>query len=786
MAETANVDILINAFTESAKDAVEEVGDELTELTGQAQPAQSAMDEVGDELDDATTSAAVASDAIDQVGEQSMEAAGSSYALQSAVDEAGDELRTEAASAGIASGALSGYAASSLSASGSTRLLSTAVMGALVPSLLMLATVLFPLTATIGAVAAGFVGLAGAFGLAIGSGVITHLQELKQAVKEVIPPIKAAIDPIGELFGPLLLQAVYALPDLVENILAAIGPMNDFAWYLSNLGEQAAEVLPSLIGTLADLGREALPMLMDLVQFLRSEGPGAFRGMMRVARETGPVFLNLVGAIGRVVPELTALGTVVTNLVVPAMINAFNAVDNGISRFMELEESIRNLGVAGLITAPAIVAIASALGGITGPIGIAIAAITSFVAAYKTDFMGVQQITNDVVSEVQDKWGELVDFVGALDTGGLTSGIQGAASAYVDLVTDIGGMVIPILGRLESTLASNERKLMELSQIGVNAATFLIDAYRNQFLPMMRFVWEEFTIPLLNRLVTVFQDNFGTILNEVILTINAMVAAVQPALTMLENLWTRHGDTIMTATRFAFDVIVGVIGTAMDAAATALIVLMRLMRGDFSGAVEAVADFWVDAFLGMKNFIEDWNIVTIITNIVRNMINGIKQFLTRDLPQLFVIGLATIMAMTTNWGQAMENTFLAIFNGIVGIVSRGINGLVNSTIRALNDILATIDLVADQVSEIPGVENPDIGRLEQTQIDTARLQRERGAIANRQAAGAAAQELRATLDIDTSGGGPLEEFIEERAQAKVDQTESEKRRRFRRSNVGGS
>jgi len=96
MAETANVEILINAFTDAAEEALDDVSDQLLDLSVSGQPAQSIMDEVADELDDATTSAVAMGAAFEAADGKVNGLTAAMALLANRADEAGDEIRFDA------------------------------------------------------------------------------------------------------------------------------------------------------------------------------------------------------------------------------------------------------------------------------------------------------------------------------------------------------------------------------------------------------------------------------------------------------------------------------------------------------------------------------------------------------------------------------------------------------------------------------------------------------------------------------------------------------------------
>lgn len=805
MAESANVEIVIQAFTEAAKQAVDEVGDELTSLSADAQPAQGAMDEVADELDDTTTSAAAAGSAMDSTRDDASGLAGAMAALANRADQAGDDLRETAYSSNIAGAAMTRLSLGTSGASVSVGILSTAITASLIPSLITLSTVLLPLTGLLGGVIAAAGSLAAVLGGLAAVGAVTHLEELKQAFEDVKPAIVDTLEPLGEVFGPLLVDAVRALPELTQRIVDALGPLDQFADSVREMGQMAMEVIPQLVAWMFDLAERAMPVLIEVIRDLQAVGPGLLDAVGRALERLGPVLGALKDALMDALPTLHDIGIAVGELVIPALTKFFDVLDAAGEFILSMEEDMRQLTLAGLITAPAILAVASSLGALLGPLGLAAAAVGAFVAMYRSNFMGIGDITDRVVGKLltrarelaaifqqhlQTLLGEVRDvastfqaaFEGeasaALDA--FLSNVQGYLDDVVELIRDVAAAAAPVIETIGSTLQDNAGHFATFAAMALGAMNGVVNVMRNVVLPAVRFVLLNFVIPLVQRLTDVWASNFGDILRETIQVMQGIRAAIQPVLTWLIAFWRKWGDEITTAVRFAFDIIIGVIGTALDAIYTTIMVVLHLLQGDFDEALAVIADFWVDTFLGILSFIEEWGIVDAIVDVVSGAIDAVRTFIFRDIPQLFVMGLAKLIGLVTNFGPSLINAFVGIFNRVIDLVAGAVNGLISMITDAINGILSTIDKVADEVSEIPGVDNVDLGRLNKATVDASRLKQDRVKSNRQQATQQAAQRLAATLEIDVQGDGPLADFVDQQAEAKVQQKDRQDTRRLRR------
>lgn len=807
MAESANVEVVISAFTSAAKEAVESVGDELNNLSADAQPAQSAMDEVADEMDDATTSAAANQAALDEVASEAASAAVANQALQSSVDEAGDEMSSSAARAGILSGAYSRLSFSAGNATFSTGALSAALTASLIPALLTTSTILFPLAATLGVVAAGALSLAGAFGVLVGTGVVTHMEELKAAVADVKGPIMDAIAPLGEVLGPLLVEAVRALPELVRNIVAAIGPLDEFRSTLVELGGMAMDVIPSMVGAMFDLARIALPVFQDLVSYIQGQGTGAFQMLMDVTRETGPLFLDLASAVAGLVPELMEVGTIVANLILPPLSNAIGVIDRALSWFLDLSDGVKRLGIAGAITAPAILSVASALGSLLGPVGLAAAAVAAFAAAYRSNFMGIQDITNSVIGDVVSWLSQFSDeaqayldaITGAVDSfaagfsdgfssmdgpaGALAKNLQGLAGDVTDLANTFASTLQPLAMRVIDTFSQQGDQFRALGQTFTQITNGIVTAIRG-IVSVVQFVFKNYTAQVLEGMVGLYETHFGTIMTEVNQTLQALMGYFQVFVGAANGIWSKWGDEITAVAKFVFDILSATILNALDSLITVLLVVLDLIQGDFGSAWEKLAALFERVTGRIMDVITGWGIVDAIKGafsaVIQTGIDWAKGFL-----DVILNAVATVTAVLDKMSNTIYNVFATMFNALLELGSGAFEGIINLVIDGVNTVISKANDAIEEANKLPGINFSELSSIGSVNFDTRQLQldkRETDMAALRQKR---REQLDVLLDFDVSGDGPLADFVDQSAEAKVQGQETQNERVIRRQNIGG-
>jgi methyl-accepting chemotaxis protein len=798
MPESAKVEILINAFTNAAQQAVDDVGDELGDLSRSAQPAQSAMDEVGDELDDTTTSAAVAGDAIEGTTSDAETLAAAMQVVQSRADEAADELDDAGRSAAVTSGLFGRLAVSTGGLSVAMSSLSTVAVLSLIPSLLTLSTILLPLASVLGVVAAAAVGLAGVLGGLTAVGVVTHMDELKAAFQDVRGEIMEIIEPLGDVFGPLLVDAVRALPELVQAIVDSLGPLDQFADTIRELGKTAAEAIPMLTGFLFDLAEIALPTLIDVMEWLIQNGPGIWNAMTRATERLTDPLMAIAGSFADLLPTLHELGIVAATIVLPAIADLADIID-GVAEFvLSLDDGLRRLAVAAAITAPAIFSVASAVATLTGPIGLAVAAVAAFAAAYRANFMGIQEATNDALGGLMDTLRNLIDALSPVidavtsfirdfsvafqDLGGgdavsgLVDSIVQGVQAVISVVEDFLGAIQPAGDAISGALSAEDFAAFAVTAI--EAMESVVDILRTVVLPVIRFVLLNFTAPLINELARVWAANFDDIVRETRETIDAIMSIVRPTLQALAAFWEAHGETIMAVVRFAFDIIIAVIGTALDAIITTVLVFLNILQGDWGGAWDAIAGF-VDRYINrILGIVGDWGpqLVQAFAGILTG-IGGLFQDAWTAMMDFLVGALATMLTQIQVWGDTVYNVLLAVWNGVISVMENALEGFINSAVDAINAFLSTLDDVAAKVSEIPGVDGVNVGTLDDVDVDTG-LDAERRSINREQQQQQNEQAVRAVLDVQ--GDNPLARFIEDAVEQNQDRQNRQDTRRTRR------
>lgn len=363
-----------------------------------------AVEASGDQMDDAARDATTLGGALsfadgrlESVRGSALGAAFGLGRVAAQADDAGDELVEAGGQATTASGLFGTASIGTYGLSASLGTLSTTILSVAIPALVALSTTLVPLTATLSGFVAAGAGLGGAFAAVVGSGALAYgedlnkeyqeqllrvedqiaaleeledkqggltdaqrkelkqLKERKQELDDVEGAMSALEVRLGKLadevvnivaewgsgFAPLIRDGLNAIPRLVRSVLDAVGGLGEFQSALRTIGGIAMDALPSIAGTLADVGREALPVFIDGLRWLQANGDGIFNSIMQTTRTIAPLLQDVGAAFVENLPAINEFGTALLKQLLPAVedgIDAFGTLLGEIMAFTETEQ----------------------------------------------------------------------------------------------------------------------------------------------------------------------------------------------------------------------------------------------------------------------------------------------------------------------------------------------------------------------------------------------------------------------------------------------------------------
>lgn len=293
-------------------------------ITGDSADAVSALQNIKSSLRRVDRSADSASDSLEETGDS---ASGLAFRLSGLSASAGT---TAAALLGLDSIA-AGTRRSMLGLGAST---ATVIAG-----LLTLSAVATPLVATLGGVATAGSSVAAVFGGGFLAAATTETERLKGALNDAKEGILDAIAPLGEAFADALIPLIQRLPSVAEQVVDAIGPLNDFTDTVRDAGDALLDAVPGIAAFAANLAREALPVLRDLVSGAAEDVPSAIRTMLDTTRRLGDDLLSLVEPTREFINTLLEVGTPLVEDIIPAIKLLLRPLGTALTVFNEVARS---------------------------------------------------------------------------------------------------------------------------------------------------------------------------------------------------------------------------------------------------------------------------------------------------------------------------------------------------------------------------------------------------------------------------------------------------------------
>jgi phage-related minor tail protein len=426
MPEIGGVTIAVSAETADAQAGIRGVRDQLEDLDGDALTAAGALEQARRSTDDLSRSSLALTGSLSALS-------GAASRADDTIEESGDSAVRTAASFSLlgasANAAVIDLGLFNVQLTATTSLLITGVLAALTA----VGTALVGVLGAIGAVA-------GAFGLLLGAGLVTEFDRIRGVFQRTIPLIKDALQPLGEVFGPLLVEGIKNLDELVENIVTAVGGTESFSEALRDFGSFAFDVIPDLVGVMFRIAREALPVIQDAFDRLNAEG--VFATIANTTRRLLPVLSRFGAALARVLPGLIAFGAALVEVFLPPITLAISAAAELLNVFSffpaEVQTIIVVLGALAVALSPigsTVATIAAVLAALTAAIKIASAAVSIFnnelggLSGVMERARDLGQALLDVIQGIASYGGTIVDIVlspdvpnifGGGDSGGKT------------------------------------------------------------------------------------------------------------------------------------------------------------------------------------------------------------------------------------------------------------------------------------------------------------------------------------------------------------------------------
>ena len=356
-----------------------------------------------------------------------------------------------------------------------------------------------------------------------------------------------------------------------------------------------------------------------------------------------------------------------------------------VPKITELDPNIRNAALAfGAVLAaagPAILmfgALATAIGFLLSPIGLVVLALAAFAAAYAGNFLGIRDLTNQVIGQVVP-----------LIVGGFQQVVGWVQANWPLIQQTIETVLVTVQTVIQTVLGIVQRVWAEHGDAILAKATTIwngiLAAIQIVLQTVVPFVLEQLSI-----IIMWVQANWPLIQQTIETVLNAILAVVTFILDQILVFWEAHGQETMAIVSSIWTIISTIISTAIYAILGILRVVMQMINGDWSGAWETIKDVVSRIWESIKTIVSA--AVNILANILSIAWAGIKSGVEKQ------------------WNDVLS-AITGIWDSIVGVIKGRINtiiGQINKMIDAWNSLgfhVPGFDV------ELPSAEVPGVGRV---------------------------------------------------------------------------
>jgi phage-related protein len=422
-------------------------------------------------------------------------------------------------------------------------------------------------------------------------------------------------DANGELSESALVQARMAI--IMEQTTAAQG---DFARTSDGVANQQRIAKAEMANLSAELGSVLIPLMSTAIGILR-QVVGAFSELSPGMQKVIVIFGVLLAAAG---PVLGFFGQVIT--IAPKVAGA-----------------IKTVGLA----------IQSAMGPWAIVLGVAVALIAAFAAAYATNFLGIRDITDQVIGYILPY---IETALAAISAAFVT--VSGAILAAWDAIWPVIQTVVETVWPIIATVVTTYIKLIVLE---IETALAVIQAVWGVVFPILQ---------------TIVETVFPIIADVVMTYISVVQTVIETALSVIQAVW----DTVWPALQTTIETVASGIETAAEFAGR--------VRDTISGVLSEIQEVWDRIWGELQGVVEE----------VGGKIEDAADFIENVYDTITDV-LGDIKSEWDRFWNGLADTAEGIAEGVASAARSVMNGVIGA-INGMLSALGSLEI------NIPGIDIP--------------------------------------------------------------------------------
>lgn len=437
-----------------------------------------------------------------------------------------------------------------------------------------------------------------------------------------------------------------------------------FIAYVQQTAPSVMKLIGNLITFLVNLGIGMAPLGAAIINIANKFFDFA-NSLMENNRSIGIIIAGLIsfgGILLAVVPNIIAFGTLFKGL--------GTAMTSGLGKaFKFIKPLFTNFsGTLARISASVLPKLGSALGLITNPVGLVIAAIAALTAI----FVGLYRTNETFRSQVQTVWEAI------------KTGISIAVTAVKDLI-------MSVWSQITSFWAENQESIKSTASTIWNVIGKVVTTVMSAIGAIMQFIW-----PAVKALIV---STWGAIKNVIQGAIDVILGIIKTFTSLFRGDWQGVWDGIKQILGGALQAVWGVINLYFvgkllgplkafgSTAKTIVQTVWNVIKGIFTNTLNAIKTVVTTIFNGIKTTIS--TVLNGIKTTTTTIWNGIKSVISAALNNIR-------NAVTTIW-NAIKSVISTVLNGIKSVVTSIWNAIKSVVTTVVNGIKTTITTVWNSI-----------------------------------------------------------------------------------------